>query len=512
MPDSSSSSVNTNLPDVASAWTDHVPVQVTTIQLTKENYSRWSAAITMGIAGRGRIAYVNGRKVEPAEDSLAWDTWFLEDNQVKTWIVNSVSPDIQPLILRKKTPRDMWIILEQMYGQKKRKVHVYQLMKDVYALRQGALSVADFYATLKSKWEDLDYHSDITWRSQILNSDESFSIQDVYSRVEAEEQRRLLSSGRKGEEQSAYVSRAPVGTPRSSRKCTHCKKLGHTRDFCWDLYPEKKDSRVRPSSEKKPVSSATSLSDGKGSISAEQIRELRAYLSKIHVGQADTPDEIRRLKEDVSLQLPPKRRQVIRLILRESSLSTPEVCGSCDLYGPARVPESELIVHPCNSQVNTDAVGRIPSSDVSSYRKKLRQLSYQEIGIAKLPGFREWISNHSIVTEVGDNSCSSNHSQKMIIFGHHLKVLDGIQEIICENHIEFVRIDGCTLPKERQAAVQSFRSRPEVRIAIIVTKGSRGNWEHIATGVSRGAGTLQQIPRENNDARSRGSTRRKGQH
>ncbi|KAF3775082.1 hypothetical protein EJ110_NYTH51389 [Nymphaea thermarum] len=107
MADSSSSSVNTNLPDVASARTDHVPVQVTTIQLTKENYSRWSPAITMGIVGRGRIAYVNGRKVEPAADSMAWDTWFLEDNQVKTWIVNSVSPDIQPLILRKKTARDV---------------------------------------------------------------------------------------------------------------------------------------------------------------------------------------------------------------------------------------------------------------------------------------------------------------------------------------------------------------------------------------------------------------------
>ncbi|KAF3794130.1 hypothetical protein EJ110_NYTH08174 [Nymphaea thermarum] len=324
---SSSSSVNTNLPDVTSARSDHVSVQVTTVQLNKENYSRWSPAITMGIAGRGRIAYVNGRKVEPVEDSMAWDTWYLEDNQVKTWIVNSVSPDIQPLILRKKTARDMWIILEQMYGQKKKKVRVYQLMKDVYSLRQGALSVADFYAALKSKWEDLDYHSDITWkcphdqmqymtdkwenrvflflsglnddfeniRSQILNSDESFSIEDVYSRVEAEEERRMLSSGRKGEEQSAYVSRAPVGTPRSSRKCTHCKKVGHTRDFCWDLHPEKKDSRGRPSSGKKPVSSATS--DGKGSISAEQIRELRAYLSKIDVGQADTPDESTTTKE-----------------------------------------------------------------------------------------------------------------------------------------------------------------------------------------------------------------------
>ncbi|KAF3772915.1 hypothetical protein EJ110_NYTH56596 [Nymphaea thermarum] len=122
---SSSSNVNTDQTEIGAYRTESVPVQVTTIRLTKENYLKWSAAITMGIAGRGRIAYVNGSKVEPAANSMAWDTWFLEDNQVKTWIVNSVSSDIQSLILRKKTARDMWVILKQMYGQKKRKVRVY---------------------------------------------------------------------------------------------------------------------------------------------------------------------------------------------------------------------------------------------------------------------------------------------------------------------------------------------------------------------------------------------------
>ncbi|KAF3788026.1 hypothetical protein EJ110_NYTH21831 [Nymphaea thermarum] len=245
------------------------------------------------------MAYVNGRKVEPVEGSMAWDTWFLEDNQEKAWIVNSVSSDIQPLILRKKTARDMWVILEHMYGQKKRKVCVYQLMRDVYSLRQETRSVADFYAALKSKVflflsglnDDFE-----NIRSQILNSDESFSIEDVYARVEAEEQRKLVSSDRKGEEQSAFVSRASVGSSRSSRKCTHCKKLGHTVDFCWDLHPEKKNGRGKPSSSKQPVSSATDHGDRKASFSAEQIRELRAYLSQVdgetpHVQVLDKDEE-----------------------------------------------------------------------------------------------------------------------------------------------------------------------------------------------------------------------------
>ncbi|KAF3772704.1 hypothetical protein EJ110_NYTH57215 [Nymphaea thermarum] len=266
---SSSSSVHTNVPDVGSTRAENVPVQVTTIQLNKENYIRWSAAITLGIAGRGCIAYVNGRKVEPVEGSIAWDTWYLEDNQVKMWIINSVSSDIQPLILRKKTARDMWVILEHM--------------------------VFLFLSSLNDDYENI--------RSQILNSDESFSIEDVYARVEAEEQRKLISSDRKGEEQSAFVSRASVGSSRSSRKCTHCKKLGHTIDFCWDLHPEKKNSKGRPSASKQREFSATGPGDRKGSFSAEQLRELRAYLSQADGGQTEKSDDVLdKDKEDISVE------------------------------------------------------------------------------------------------------------------------------------------------------------------------------------------------------------------
>ncbi|KAF3782552.1 hypothetical protein EJ110_NYTH16693 [Nymphaea thermarum] len=63
MADSSSSIVNTDQTNVGISRIENFSIQVTTIRLTKENYLQWSATITMGIAGRGRIAYVNGRKL-----------------------------------------------------------------------------------------------------------------------------------------------------------------------------------------------------------------------------------------------------------------------------------------------------------------------------------------------------------------------------------------------------------------------------------------------------------------
>ncbi|KAF3776527.1 hypothetical protein EJ110_NYTH48007 [Nymphaea thermarum] len=87
--------VNIDQTDVGISRTKNFSVQVTTIWLTKENYLQWSAAITMGIAGRGRIAYVNEKKVEPVATSAAWDTWFLEDNQ--TLFGSSSRPPLSPL-------------------------------------------------------------------------------------------------------------------------------------------------------------------------------------------------------------------------------------------------------------------------------------------------------------------------------------------------------------------------------------------------------------------------------
>lgn len=63
-------------------------------------------------------------------------------------------------------------------------------------------------------------------------------------------------------------------------------------------------------------------------------------------------------------------------------------------------------------------------------KKLLKDLSPQEIGIAKLSGFSEWFSNNCIASEVPDSDVDVDMQyglQKTIIFGHHLKVLDGIQ-------------------------------------------------------------------------------------
>ncbi|XP_047314227.1 DNA annealing helicase and endonuclease ZRANB3-like isoform X1 [Impatiens glandulifera] len=164
---------------------------------------------------------------------------------------------------------------------------------------------------------------------------------------------------------------------------------------------------------------------------------------------------IRRLKQHVLMQLPPKRRQLINLKLKNSDI----------------VSAIEMVK---NDKSSTDAAEGIPSEvsedvdDGGGCCEYLKTLSKQVIGIAKLSGFRDWLCMHPTFAGSDDADMETNHScQKMIIFGHHHKVLDGVQELVCEKGIGFIRIDGTTLPRDRQSAVHLFQSSREVKIAII---------------------------------------------
>lgn len=160
---------------------------------------------------------------------------------------------------------------------------------------------------------------------------------------------------------------------------------------------------------------------------------------------------IRRLKEHLLLQLPPKRRQIIRLSLKKSDI----------LFAKNAEVQADYFTTSCADEKEED--------NDNGGRKSQNELSYQVIGIAKVFGFLEWLSLHPIVSDTDDsNNCEMNaRAQKMIVFAHHHKVLDKVQEFLCDKGVGFIRIDGNTLDSDRQSAVQSFRSSKEVKIAMI---------------------------------------------
>ncbi|XP_052483259.1 uncharacterized protein LOC105788446 isoform X3 [Gossypium raimondii] len=141
-----------------------------------------------------------------------------------------------------------------------------------------------------------------------------------------------------------------------------------------------------------------------------RLEELNVLLSQTVM--------IRRLKEHVLVQLPPKRRQLIRLHLEKSDIASAKAAVS---FSNADAFE--------NNASNDIAMEKLGGNNDGIHNCNSSELSYQELGVAKLRGFRKWFSNHPLIAnsdgveEFGLNSSS----HKMIIFAHHHKVLDGIQ-------------------------------------------------------------------------------------
>ncbi|TYI35645.1 hypothetical protein ES332_A03G090200v1 [Gossypium tomentosum] len=195
-----------------------------------------------------------------------------------------------------------------------------------------------------------------------------------------------------------------------------------------------------------------------------RLEELNVLLSQTVM--------IRRLKEHVLVQLPPKRRQLIRLHLKKSDIASAKAAVS---FSNADAFE--------NNASNDIAMEKLGGNNVNYghfygiHNCNSSELSYQELGVAKLRGFHQWFSNHPLIANsdgVEEFDLNSS-SHKMIIFAHHHKVLDGVQDFVCEKGISFVRIDGTTLPKDRQSAVLSFKSPNGAKIAIIgITAGGVG--------------------------------------
>ncbi|XP_049932965.1 uncharacterized protein LOC126409945 [Nymphaea colorata] len=126
-----------------------------------------------------------------------------------------------------------------------------------------------------------------TIRSQILNCDEIPGIEEVYARIESEEQRRQIMhiDSHQRSSPAAFVSHTSGTGQRPTRRCSHCNTVGHSVDFCWDLHPKKRLVRGRPPPHRRapsvPEPSPGSTNVAKSKLSSDQLRELQAYISRL---------------------------------------------------------------------------------------------------------------------------------------------------------------------------------------------------------------------------------------
>jgi gag-polypeptide of LTR copia-type len=82
-------------------------LQLTTIPLNKSNYQTWSQVIIKSLKGRGKIGYIIGAKTKP-DEAAKIEEWEIIDNQVSTWILNSMKPQYCEQFVYTNTAFELW--------------------------------------------------------------------------------------------------------------------------------------------------------------------------------------------------------------------------------------------------------------------------------------------------------------------------------------------------------------------------------------------------------------------
>lgn len=194
---------------------------------------------------------------------------------VISWLTSNLSPTIKESVIYLSSSKEIWDNLELRFsltnGSQK-----YKLSKDLYDIKQGSLSVNDYYTTMKTVWEELDPMNvlptipnttiEVTkllaeiglqkeesklflflnslnevyapQRSQLLLIIPIPSVKNATSVIQREEAQRELLQGSKPNN-ADFLAMYSKGTNSMVFNYTAFGGKGHTQDRCWSVigYP-----------------------------------------------------------------------------------------------------------------------------------------------------------------------------------------------------------------------------------------------------------------------------------
>jgi SNF2 family DNA or RNA helicase len=165
---------------------------------------------------------------------------------------------------------------------------------------------------------------------------------------------------------------------------------------------------------------------------------------------------IRRLKEDVLKELPPKRRQIIELAPNGAQhLITKQAAAF--LQHEEALEQLELLEDMAEVMGDKDefleATKRLESARKIAFEDMARER--RELAVAKIPAVAEHVIN---ILESSDS--------KVLVFAHHHDVIGGLEEAFNKAQYTHVTVTGKTSLKKRQRNVDAFQEDPSIRIFI----------------------------------------------
>ena len=88
---------------------------IISIKLDGFNYFVWSQILEIHIIGRKKKGYIIERKIALVEDDPNYDEWEAKNDQVKSWLINSMTNKLISHFVQFGMAKGVWDIVKRSY-------------------------------------------------------------------------------------------------------------------------------------------------------------------------------------------------------------------------------------------------------------------------------------------------------------------------------------------------------------------------------------------------------------
>lgn len=218
-------------------------------KLTRENYTLWKAQVLPAIRGARMIGLLDGTeaappekleavdKSAPATPNPAYDNWVARDQQVLSYLVNSLSPNILLHVHNKEHAAEVWTALADMFASQAR-ARITNLRIALGNTKKKELTTDAFFSKMKGFADELaaagkpvddaemvsfivagldnDYDS-VVAAINALPSSIPVTVSDLYTQVVQYDQRQEMLGNTGGGGFSSSANAASRGQQQRSR-------------------------------------------------------------------------------------------------------------------------------------------------------------------------------------------------------------------------------------------------------------------------------------------------------
>ncbi|KAI3472122.1 hypothetical protein Pfo_029610 [Paulownia fortunei] len=162
---SSASEVSSRLAQTPSAnIQESSSILITNHKLNGHNYLQWSQSVLMYNCGKRKDEYLTGEILIPEKSNSQYRTWKTENHMVMSWLINSMTTEVGENFLLYKTAQEIWNAARETYLSSENTSKLFEIETRLHDLRQGDLSVTQYFNILTRYWQHLHMFEVYSWK------------------------------------------------------------------------------------------------------------------------------------------------------------------------------------------------------------------------------------------------------------------------------------------------------------------------------------------------------------